>query len=82
MIISCILERDKHEHKQTILRFKTQPILLLFKRISCSMCHKFVGYKVQINVFMRISMCPCLYLNKIFEHVLIILQFLKGPILQ
>ncbi len=82
MIICCILERDKHEHKWMILHFKAQPFLLLYKKmLSLSMCHKLVGYKVQINVFMRSSMFPCLYLNKIFEHILILLQFLKASIL-
>ncbi len=34
MIICCILERDKHEHKWRILHFKAQPFLLLFKEMS------------------------------------------------
>ncbi len=34
MIICCILERDKNEHKWMILHFKAQPFLLLFKEMS------------------------------------------------
>ncbi len=34
MIICCILERDKHEHKWRILHFKAQPFVLLFKEMS------------------------------------------------
>ncbi len=34
MIICCILERDKHEHKWMILHFKAQPFVLLFKEMS------------------------------------------------
>ncbi len=44
------------------------------------MRHKLVGYKVLINVFMASLIFPCLYLNKIFEPILILLQFLKVPI--
>ncbi len=41
------------------------------------MRHKLVGFKVLINVFMASSMFPCLYLNKIFEPILILPVF-KG----
>ncbi len=34
MIIYCILEMDKHEHKRLILHFEAQPFLLLFKEMS------------------------------------------------
>ncbi len=47
----------------------------------CKILSNWFGHKVQINVFMRSSMFPCLYLNKIFEHILILLQFLKASIL-
>ncbi len=85
MIIYCILEMNEHEHKRLIWRLKHNRFLLLFKEMSyslrCSMRHKLVVYKVLINVFMASSMFPCLYLNKIFEPILILLQFLKVPIL-
>ncbi len=78
MIIYCILEMEKHEHKRLILRFAQQFFVV---ELRCSMRHKLVGYKVLINVFMAGSMFSCLYLNKIFEPILILLQFLKVPIL-
>ncbi len=80
MIIYCILEIDKHEHKRLILRFKPHVFCCCLK-IRCSSCHKLVGYKVLINVFMASSMFPCLYLNTIFEPILILLQFSKASIL-
>ncbi len=55
IIIYCILEMDKHEHKRLILHFKAHVFLLLFKEMSyslrCSLCHKRVGYKVLIKCF-------------------------------
>ncbi len=85
MIIYCILEMNEHEHKRLIWRLKHNRFLALFKEMSyslrCSMRHKLVVYKVLINVLMASSMFPCLYLNNIFEPILILLQFLKVPIL-
>ncbi len=80
MIIYCIIEMNEHEHK--ILRFKAQPFVCCCLKLCCSMRHKLVCYKVLIKCFfIASSMVPCLYLNKIFEPILILLQFLKVPIL-